>query len=103
MIQNFINEIHSTGFWWFIFGLVGQFAFTGRFIVQWIISEKKKKSVTPIFFWYLSLVGATMLLIYFIKRADPVGVLGQSIGWIVYLRNIMLIRNESNNSLEREV
>jgi len=103
MMQNFINEIHSAGIWWFIFGIAGQLAFTGRFVVQWIISERQKKSVTPVFFWYLSLVGATMLLIYFTKRGEAVGVLGQSIGWIVYVRNIMLIRNESKSSPDVEV
>ena len=100
---NFGREIYEVGIWWFIFGIAGQLAFTGRFIVQWIVSEKKKKSVTPVFFWYLSLAGATMLLIYFVKRSDAVGVLGQSIGWIVYVRNIMLIRKESKSSMEAEV
>jgi lipid-A-disaccharide synthase-like uncharacterized protein len=96
----FGEEIRQIGLWWLVFGLIGQFAFTSRFIVQWIISERKGKSVMPIFFWYLSLVGATILLVYFIKRRDPVGMIGQSVGWLVYVRNIMLARREPNKPLE---
>ena len=103
MMQNFINEIHSDGIWWFIFGLAGQLAFMGRFIIQWIVSEKKGKSVMPVFFWYLSLVGATMLLVYFIKRGEAVGAIGQSIGWLVYVRNIMLVHKETVASVERQI
>jgi lipid-A-disaccharide synthase-like uncharacterized protein len=103
MMEKFLQEIRADGFWWFIFGLAGQLAFTGRFVIQWLISEKKGKSVMPIFFWYLSLVGATMLLIYFIKRGEAVGAIGQSIGWLVYVRNIMLVRKETVASVERQI
>lgn len=96
----FGEEISKIGIWWLVFGLVGQFAFTSRFIVQWIMSERKGKVVMPIFFWYLSLTGATILFIYFIKRKDPVGMIGQAVGWIVYIRNIMLTRREPLKSLE---
>lgn len=73
------------------FGLVGQVAFMSRFLVQWIASEKRGRSVVPIGFWWLSLVGATMLLIYFAIRRDPVGVLGQMFGGPIYARNLLLI------------
>ena len=76
---------------WAILGLVAQLAFTGRFLVQWIASERAKKSVIPISFWYLSLLGSAGLLFYAIVRADPVFILGQSFGSIVYVRNLMLI------------
>lgn len=81
--------------WWAIgliaFGLVGQLAFMSRFLVQWIASERRGRSVVPIGFWWLSLVGATMLLIYFAIRRDPVGVLGQMFGGPIYARNLLLI------------
>lgn len=76
---------------WAILGLVAQLAFTGRFLVQWIASERAKKSVVPLSFWYLSLLGSAGLLFYALVRADPVFILGQSFGSIVYIRNLMLI------------
>lgn len=76
---------------WAVLGLVAQLAFTGRFLVQWIASERAKKSVVPISFWYLSLLGSAGLLFYAIVRADPVFILGQSFGSVVYVRNLMLI------------
>lgn len=75
----------------FIFGLIGQLIFMGRFVLQWIVSEWYKRSVVPVGFWWLSLVGASMLLIYFIIRHEPVGILGQALGWPVYARNLWLI------------
>lgn len=80
-----------TSIFWVIVGLAGQLMFTGRMLVQWIVSEKKKRSVVPNVFWWLSLGGASMLIIYFIWRKDIVGILGQSTGWFIYIRNIWLI------------
>ena len=60
-------------------------------LVQWLTSEKSKRSVVPVSFWWMSLVGATMLLVYFIWRRDIVGILGQATGWIIYIRNLVLI------------
>jgi len=79
---------------WTIVGFSAQVAFTARFIVQWIASERKGKSFVPIVFWYLSIIGGLGLLIYAIARADPVFIVGQSCGCIIYLRNIMLIFKE---------
>ena len=76
---------------WVVFGFLGQAVFMGRMVVQIIASEKAKSSVVPPAFWWLSLLGASMLMIYFIWRKDPVGFLGQSTGWVIYLRNIWLI------------
>lgn len=76
---------------WLALGLVGQLAFTGRFALQWLYSEYKKRSLIPVGFWYLSLVGSALLLAYAIYRQDPVFILGQSFGIIVYLRNLQLI------------
>ena len=83
---------------WIIIGLMGQLLFSCRFILQWIASEKNKRSVIPIAFWYLSIGGSLVLLSYAIHRTDPVFMLGQSGGFIIYLRNLMLIYRERLNT-----
>ena len=71
-----------------------------RFLVQWIISEKRKQSVIPIAFWFLSIGGALLLLLYSIHKKDPVFILGQSAGLVVYVRNLVLIhRNKKIKTL----
>jgi lipid-A-disaccharide synthase-like uncharacterized protein len=77
--------------YWLYFGLAGQLLFGLRFVVQWVASERKGESIIPIYFWYLSLVGSMILLAYAIFRRDPVFILGQCTGFIVYTRNLMLI------------
>lgn len=79
---------------WAAFGLLAQLAFTARFVVQWIASERRGKSVMPLAFWYLSLGGSTGLFVYALARADPIFILGQSLGSIIYLRNLTLIYRE---------
>jgi len=83
---------------WVILGLVGQACFFMRFFVQWIASERKGESVIPVYFWYFSIVGSLILLAYSIHRKDPVFILGQSTGSMIYMRNLMLIyrRRERN-------
>lgn len=76
---------------WLAFGLAGQLLFGSRFIVQWISSERKKTSHIPIIFWYLSLSGGLVTTVYAIHRRDPVFIVGQSAGLVVYVRNLMLI------------
>ena len=76
---------------WLLVGFAGQVAFTGRFLLQWLYSEYKKRSVIPTNFWYLSIVGSTLLLAYAIYRQDPVFIVGQAFGSIVYFRNLQLI------------
>ena len=76
---------------WLILGFAGQVVFTGRFVLQWLYSEFKKRSVIPVGFWYLSMLGSALLLIYAIYRQDPVFIIGQSFGLVVYLRNLQLI------------
>ena len=76
---------------WLVIGFAGQIAFTGRFVLQWLYSEYKKRSVIPVSFWYLSIVGSTLLFAYAIYRQDPVFIVGQAFGSIVYLRNLQLI------------
>lgn len=80
-----------TGLFWVGLGLLGQFLFTGRMIVQWLASEKQKRSVVPTAFWWMSLGGSSLLIIYFTWRVDIVGILGQSTGWFIYLRNLWFI------------
>lgn len=79
---------------WVILGLCAQLIFFGRFLVQWIVSEREGRSVIPVSFWYLSIIGSTGLLVYAIQRADPVFIIGQSMGSIIYLRNLTLIYRE---------
>lgn len=79
---------------WLVVGFAGQLVFTGRFALQWLYSEYKKRSVIPVGFWYLSLIGSALLLAYAIYRQDPVFILGQSFGFIVYLRNLQLIARQ---------
>ena len=81
---------------WVLFGFFGQAIFASRFLVQWIISEKKKESYVPLSFWYLSIAGGVVLLIYALYKHDPVFAVGQASGLIVYLRNLMLIAKKKN-------
>ncbi len=76
---------------WVAFGLAGQMLFGSRFIVQWLASERKKVSYIPVVFWYLSLCGGIITLIYAIHIRDTVFTIAQGGGLIVYLRNLMLI------------
>jgi lipid-A-disaccharide synthase-like uncharacterized protein len=89
--ESLFNVSTPMGFVWVALGFIGQVLFTGRMIVQWIASEKSRRSVVPPVFWWMSVSGASMLLIYFIWRQDAVGVLGQATGWVIYVRNLLLI------------
>jgi lipid-A-disaccharide synthase-like uncharacterized protein len=79
---------------WLTVGFAAQAGFFMRFVVQWIASERAGRSIVPVAFWYFSLGGAVGLLAYAIHRRDPVFILGQSGGFLVYLRNLHLIRRE---------
>jgi lipid-A-disaccharide synthase-like uncharacterized protein len=81
---------------WVIVGFLGQAVFSARFMVQWVQSERAGKSVMPLAFWWLSLVGSALLLIYSVHKRDLVFILGQSAGFIVYSRNLALLRKESS-------
>ncbi|MBA2485763.1 MAG: lipid-A-disaccharide synthase N-terminal domain-containing protein [Nitrospira sp.] len=76
---------------WLIIGFLGQGVFFMRWVVQWIASERHAESRIPTAFWYMSLLGGLITLAYAIYRQDPVFIAGQSIGSVVYLRNLMLI------------
>ncbi|NLI83146.1 MAG: hypothetical protein GX443_15890 [Deltaproteobacteria bacterium] len=75
-------------------GFAAQGLFAARFLVQWIASEKAKRSVVPISFWFLSVGGGTLLLVYALLRRDPVFILGQASGLVIYSRNLYLIYQE---------
>lgn len=80
---------------WLVIGLAGQALFTGRFLVQWITSERLGRSVIPLAFWWLSLAGGLTLLAYAIWRRDPVFIIGQTTGILVYSRNLALLRRNA--------
>lgn len=80
---------------WLAIGFIGQALFFGRFFVQWIASERRRKSVVPRSFWYLSLAGGAVLLSYAIHRRDPVFILGQATGFLIYSRNLWFLHRAS--------
>lgn len=88
--------------WWVVIGFAGQVAFFLRMTVQWVVSERQKKSVVPPVFWWLSLAGALMIFSYFVWRKDIVGVVGQSMGVVIYARNLRLIYKERRRARRRE-
>ena len=79
---------------WLMVGFVGQALFTMRFVVQWLQSERMRRSVVPEAFWYFSLLGGATLLAYAVHRGDPVFIVGQASGLFIYLRNLYLIMDE---------
>jgi lipid-A-disaccharide synthase-like uncharacterized protein len=83
---------------WLIVGFAGQALFSMRFIVQWIQSERQKRSMIPLAFWYFSVAGGLSLLIYAIHRRDPVFIVGQGSGLFIYFRNLYLIYRERRQS-----
>ena len=83
---------------WVLLGFVAQFFFTMRFLVQWIASERAKRSVVPIAFWFFSLFGGALLLVYAISRQDPVFIAGQAMGLVIYIRNLWLISKEKKSA-----
>ncbi len=90
-------EIDKT---WLAIGLIGQALFSARFVVQWLYSEKVKKSVIPTAFWYFSVGGGATLLAYAIHREDPVFIIGQGAGLFVYFRNLQFLWRDKDDSGE---
>ena len=90
----FIFNLSNVEIFFLSIGFVGQGLFASRFIIQWIFSEKKGESYIPVIFWYLSIFGGLGLLTYAIFRKDPVIILGQSFGILIYLRNLYLIHKK---------
>lgn len=87
-------NLESIPFWWLALGFLGQALFSCRFLIQWIASERKGRSVVPRLFWWFSLAGGGCLLTYALYRGDPVFILGQGAGVLIYTRNLMLLRKQ---------
>jgi lipid-A-disaccharide synthase-like uncharacterized protein len=89
---NYLNDVFVTKFdGWVVLGFVAQGFFTMRFLVQWIASERARKSVIPVAFWFFSIGGGVLLLVYALYRRDPVFIAGQALGLVVYLRNLYFV------------
>lgn len=88
---------------WLGLGFFAQILFSMRFVVQWFASEKEGKSVVPTSFWFISIAGSILLLVYAIYRKDPVFILGQATGFLIYGRNLYLIWKENKNSVKMEL
>ncbi|MBM4112368.1 MAG: hypothetical protein FJ253_03185 [Phycisphaerae bacterium] len=102
MLYRFFNVERPEEFAWVAVGLLGEVVFAGRMLVQWIQSERRRESVVSPIFWWMSLVGSAMLIVYFCWRRDVVGVLGQ-FAIFIYVRNLMLIARSKRTQLVAEV
>ena len=91
-VGSYLHDVFIAKFqWWVLLGYVAQIMFTMRFVVQWIASERAGKMVMPIAFWFFSIGGGVLLLIYALYRRDPVFIAGQALGLLVYTRNLYFI------------
>jgi len=91
-LLNYLHDVFVVKFdAWVVLGFMAQALFTMRFVVQWIASERARKSVMPVAFWFFSVGGGALLLIYALYRKDPVFIAGQALGLVVYLRNVYFI------------
>lgn len=104
-LHNYFYDVFVAKFdFWLAFGLVAQLFFTARFLVQWIASERAGNSVVPMTFWFCSMGGGLMTLVYGVVKREPVIILGQALATIIYIRNIMLIiknRGRTSKTLDR--
>lgn len=95
LLSNLVSYLHDVFIikfdGWVVLGFVAQALFTMRFVVQWIASERARKSVIPVAFWFFSIGGGVLLLIYALYRRDPVFIAGQALGLVVYIRNLYFI------------
>ncbi len=98
-LQHYASGMSTQDILWLAIGLAGQLLFMMRFIVQWIHSERHGQSLIPVSFWYLSLTGGLIVLAYGLHKLDPVIILGQLPGTIVYTRNLMLIKRANKGKV----
>ena len=104
LLANILQDFWKLAAWeklWLAIGTAGQLLFMTRFIVQWIVSEREKRSVIPVAFWYLSLIGSLVLLSYAIHKRDPVFILGLSLNSLIYVRNLRLIYRPGHPGQEK--
>ncbi|GMQ84007.1 MAG: lipid-A-disaccharide synthase N-terminal domain-containing protein [Gammaproteobacteria bacterium] len=87
---------------WLAIGFAGQALFSARFLVQWVYSERRKRSLIPVAFWYFSLAGGATLFTYALHIGDPVFILGQSVGVLIYTRNLYFIHKERHQPVRAE-
>lgn len=91
-MSDYLYDVFVAKFdFWLAFGLIAQLFFTARFLVQWISSERAGQSVVPMAFWFFSMGGGLMTLVYGIAKREPIIIIGQALATIIYIRNIMLI------------
>jgi lipid-A-disaccharide synthase-like uncharacterized protein len=104
-LQDYVYDVFVAKFdFWLAFGLTAQLFFTARFLVQWIASERAGNSVVPIAFWFCSMGGGLMTLVYGIVKREPIIIVGQLLANIIYVRNVMLIwknRGSGSKTLDR--
>ena len=99
-LGDYVYDVFVAKFdFWLAFGLIAQLLFTARVMVQWISSERAGQSVVPMAFWFFSMAGGFMTLIYGIAKREPVIIMGQAFATVIYVRNIMLIlKNRASGS-----
>ena len=103
-VGNYLFDVFVANFdWWVVLGFAAQLMFTMRFVVQWIETERQKKSVIPLAFWLFSIAGGLLLLLYALYRRDPVFIAGQAFGVFVYLRNLQFVLRDQRKKVESRV
>jgi len=103
-VGNYLFDVFVANFdWWVVLGFAAQLMFTMRFVVQWIETERQKKSVIPLAFWLFSIAGGLLLLLYALYRRDPVFIAGQAFGVFVYLRNLQFVLRDQRKKTENRV
>lgn len=96
-----ISEFFAQGIgFWEVVGFVGLAVFSSRFVIQWIVSERKRQSVIPVSFWYLSIIGSLLLLAYAVVRKDPVFILSYLFNGFIYVRNLALIQTRKRAAID---
>ena len=94
-VGGYLHDVFVTNLdWWVVLGFAAQGLFTMRFVVQWLASERAGRSVIPLAFWWFSIGGGLLLLVYALYRKDPVFIAGQGFGVFVYLRNLYFVLRE---------
>ena len=94
-VGGYLHDVFVTNLdWWVVLGFAAQGLFTMRFLVQWLASERAGRSVIPVAFWWFSIAGGLLLLVYALYRKDPVFIAGQAFGVFVYLRNLYFVLHE---------
>ena len=104
-VGNYLHDVFVMRLdWWVLLGFAAQAFFTARFAVQWIASERVGRSVIPVAFWWCSIGGGLLLLVYALYRRDPVFIAGQGLGLFIYVRNLQfIIRGRRSGSVSKPV